>query len=146
MNIKIFFSATAMAMLLGACASAPMGDPAQDATLKTFKAPAQGAGIYIYRNEIIGAGVKMDVAVDGEPLGYTVAQTYLYTEVTPGKHKITSEAENTSTLEIDAKPGTLIYVWQEVKAGFLYARNKLQEVGAQEGRAGVSESKLAVAK
>jgi Protein of unknown function (DUF2846) len=128
------------------CASAPMGDPAKDASLKTFKTPINAAGIYIYRNESIGAAVKMDVAVDGKPIGHTAANTYLYAEVSPGKHTITSDAENTSTLDIDAKSGSLIYIWQEVKMGFLFARNKLQEVSSTEGQKGVLETKLAIGK
>lgn len=145
MNKLLIASLTTSLFLVG-CASAPMGDPARDAALKGFKAPAQGAGVFIYRNESLGAGVKMNVAVDGKPIGYTAANTYLYTEVSPGKHTISSEAENTSTLEIDAKPGALLYIWQEVKMGFLYARNKLQEVSAQEGQKGVLETKLAISK
>ena len=123
-----------------------MGDPKQDAAMKEFKAPAQGAGVYIYRNESVGGGVKMDVAVDGKSIGHTAANTYLYAVVNPGKHTITSEAENTSTLDIDAKPGLLIYIWQEVKMGFLYARNQLQQVSPEVGQKGVLETKLAVGK
>lgn len=146
MKKLLLISSLAISLFLIGCASAPMGDPAKDAALKSFQAPAQAAGIYIYRNESLGAGIKMDVAVDGKPIGYTAANTYLYTEVAPGKHTISSEAENTSTVDIDAKPGTLIYIWQEVKMGFLSARNKLQEVSAQEGQKGVLETKLAIQK
>ena len=66
--------------------------------------------------------------------------------MTPGKHVITSSAENTDTLEFEAKPGLLTYVWQEVKMGILYARNKLHLVDEQEGQASVKETKLAETK
>ena len=91
----------------------------------------------------MGAAVKMDVELDGVPIGQTAAKTYLYKEVTPGKHTIASKAENTDTLEIDAKPGTLSYIWQEVKMGLLYARTKLHLMDAAEGRKGVLETNLA---
>jgi Protein of unknown function (DUF2846) len=128
------------------CASVPMGDPQQDAALKTFKTAPDKAGIYIYRNESMGAAVKMDVAVDGEPIGQTAAKTYLFKEVSPGKHTVTSSAENTDTLEVDVKQGTLAYVWQEVKMGLLYARTKLHLVTEEEGKKGVEETSLAVSK
>jgi hypothetical protein len=128
------------------CASVPMGDPQQDAALKTFHVPANQAGIYVYRTESIGGAVKMDVAVDGAPIGQTAAKTFLYKEVAPGKHEITSKAENTDALEIDAKPGTLTYVWQEVKMGFMFARNKLHLMSETEGKSGVMETQLAATK
>lgn len=135
-----------LALSLVGCASVPMGDTAQDAALKTFPAKADSAGLYIYRNESMGAAVRMDVEVDSKPLGQTAARTYFFTEIKPGKHTVTSKAENTDTLEIDAIPGKLYYVWQEVKMGLLYARTKLHLVDEAQGRKGVLESSLAAAK
>ncbi|NCN88844.1 MAG: DUF2846 domain-containing protein [Gallionella sp.] len=123
-----------------------MGDAKQDAALKTFSISADKAGIYIYRNESMGAAVKMDVELDGKAIGQTAANTYLYKEVAPGKHTISSKAENTDSVEIDAKVGTLSYVWQEVKMGILYARTKLHLVDEAEGKKGVLETKLAETK
>jgi hypothetical protein len=142
---KIVLAAFIASTLVG-CASVPMGDAKQDAALKSFTAPADKAGVYIYRNESMGAAVKMDVDLDGAAIGQTAANTYLYKEVTPGKHTITSKAENSDSVEIDAKPGTLNYVWQEVKMGVLYARTKLHLVDEAEGKKGVLETQLAETK
>ena len=142
---KIILLSVILSSLVG-CASVPMGDAKQDAALKTFKAPADKAGVYIYRNESMGGAVKMDVAVDGKPIGQTAAKTYLYKELTPGKHTVTSSAENTDSVDIDAKPGTLSYIWQEVKMGVLYARTQLHLVSEAEGKKGVLESSLAETK
>lgn len=142
---RMFVSAVLASSLVG-CASVPMGDAKQDAALKTFSVPADKAGVYIYRNESMGAAVKMDVEVDGKAIGQTAANTYLYKEVAPGKHTVSSKAENTDTIEIDAKPGTLTYVWQEVKMGLMYARTKLNLVDEAEGKKGVLETKLAETK
>ena len=144
--MKKLFVAAAIAVNLVGCASVNMGTPQADAAAKQFVAPADKAGVYIYRNESMGSAVKMDVDLDGQPIGQTVAKTYLYKEVPAGKHTITSKAENDSTVEVDAKPGMLYYVWQEVKMGVLSARSKLQLVDAATGKAGVSESKLAETK
>lgn len=142
---NVLIAAVLASSLIG-CASVPMGDAKQDAALKTFSVPADKAGVYIYRNESMGAAVKMDVELDGKPIGQTAANTYLYKEVAPGKHTITSKAENADTLEIDAKPGTLSYVWQEVKMGLMYARTKLHLVSEADGKKGVLETKLAETK
>jgi hypothetical protein len=121
-----------------------MGDPAADRAAKEFAVAADKGGIYVYRNENFGAAIKMEVAVDGEVLGSTGAKTYLFKEVEPGAHTVTSKAENTSSIEVDVAPGSLAYIWQEVKLGVLVARSKLQQVSEEQGRKGVLESKLAV--
>lgn len=142
---KLLFAAVISLSMVG-CASVPMGDEKQDAALKVFKAPAETAGVYIYRNETMGAAVKMDVELDGKLIGQTAANTYLYKDVSPGKHTITSKAENTDAVEIDARRGTLSYIWQEVKMGILYARTKLHLVDESEGQKGVLETRLAETK
>ncbi|MDQ8021422.1 MAG: DUF2846 domain-containing protein [Moraxellaceae bacterium] len=144
--MKKLIAVSLIAASLVGCASVPMGDPKQDAALKTFTAPKDKAGVFIYRNESMGAAVKMDVSVDGQPIGQTVAKTYLYKELAPGKHTISSKAENTDTIEIDAKPGVLTFIWQEVKMGVMFARTKLNLVTEEVGKKGVEETKLAETK
>jgi hypothetical protein len=140
---KLIALALLSASLVG-CASVPMGDVKQDAALKTFEIAPDKSGIFIYRNETMGAAMTMDVQLDGARIGETAAKTYLYKEVAPGMHKVTSKAENTDTLEVDAKPGMLVYLWQEVKMGLFGARTKLHRVSEDEGKKGVLETKLAV--
>ncbi len=125
------------------CASVRMGDPAKDSMLKTFTSKPALAGLYIYRNESMAGSILMDVKVDGKLLGQTAANTYLYTEVSPGTHTIISSAENSDSLEIKAVAGRLYYIWQEVKFGFLSARTKLHLVEKEEGQKGVLDTKLA---
>ncbi len=131
------------AALTTGCAGIPMGSPDDDARLKEFAVPQKNAGLYIFRNEIQGNILAMDVELDGKNVGRTIWRTYLYKEVTPGIHVVTSRASNVHSIEIDLEPGTLNYVWQEVMYGFPTARTKLHIVGEQEGQKGVLESKLA---
>lgn len=144
--MKNFFVGMALVLSLVGCATVNMGDAKQDAALKNFKIAPDKSGVYIYRNETMGAAIKMTVELDGKPIGQTAANTYLYTEVTPGKHTFTSKAETDSTIEVDAAPGTLQYIWQEVKMGILGARSKLQLVDPAQGQKGVQETKLAETK
>jgi len=144
--MKKLIATAAIALSLVGCASVNMSDAQKDASTKKFTAPKDNTAVYIYRNESMGGAVKMDVELDGKPIGQTAANTFLYKEVAPGKHTISSKAENTDTVEIDAKPGTLLYIWQEVKMGVLYARTKLHLVDEVEGKKGVLETKLAETK
>lgn len=125
------------------CATVPMGDPAQDAALKNFSAKPGVAGLYVYRNESLGAIAKMTVTIDKKIVGQTAANTYLYNEVPPGKHVIGSVAENTDTLEVSTVAGKLYFIWQEVKMGVWAPRTKLHLMSEEEGKKGVLETKLA---
>lgn len=142
--MKKLFAATLVAMSLVGCASVPQGDPKQDAAAKTFTIAPDKAALYIYRNETMGAAISMDVTLDGAAIGTTGAHTYLYKEVTPGKHTIVSQGQD--KLDIDAAPGTLTFVWQEVKMGMMAAGSKLHLVDATEGKKGVGETSLAATK
>jgi hypothetical protein len=136
-------AALALAAGLVGCASVPMGDPQLDASLKTFAIAPDRAGIFVYRDEAIGAAAGTDVHLDGAPLGRTAAKTYLYREVAPGWHRITSIAENTATLDLEVQPGSLAFVWQEVTWGMFSSRSRLHRVDGAQGRKGVLEARLA---
>lgn len=138
--------ALGIAALSSGCATVPMADSRQDASAKAFAAPRDKAGVYVYRNESIGAAVKMDVLLDGKPLGETVAKSYFYVEVAPGIHTVTGKSENESSVRFHALAGKLYYIWQEVKMGILFARNELKLVEEKEGRAGVLESQMVSSK
>lgn len=143
MLFRQFALISLVTMTLVGCASVPMGDAKKDAELKSFTSKPDVAGLFIYRNESIGAAIRMDVEVDGKPVGQTAAKTYFYKEVAPGRHTVTSKSENTDTIEVDTMAGKLYYIWQEVKMGLLYARTKLTLVSEEEGKKGVLESLLA---
>ena len=128
--------------LLTGCASVPMASPEHDAQAKSFAVQPGKSNIYLYRNESMGAAVKMDVVLDNNPVGKTVAKSYMKLEVSPGQHTIISKAENDDVLNINTEAGKNYFVWQEVKMGILYARNLMHLTDEQTGKAGVMECKL----
>lgn len=132
----------ATAILLTGCASVPTASPELDKQAKKFNTSPDKATVYIYRNESMGAAIKMDVMVDGRTIGQTAAKTYFALAVPPGKHTVVSKAENDSAVVLDTQAGKNYYVWQEVKMGVMYARNQLQVVDEAKGKAGVMECSL----
>ncbi|BBE50583.1 hypothetical protein OYT1_ch1022 [Ferriphaselus amnicola] len=141
--LKKLLVVAGLSLAIVGCASVKMADPTQDAQAKQFAAKPDVAGVYVYRNEQMGSAYKIEVDLDGKPLGITAPDTYIYTEVRPGTHTLTSKAENTSELTFEAAAGKLYYVWQEMKMGILYFRTKLQLVDEVNGQKGVQETKLA---
>lgn len=134
-----------IACILTGCTCTPLGDgdAKRDRWLKTFPEPdAERAGLYIYRNESTAGAIWIEIEIDGQEIGRTARKTYLYKDVPPGRHRITSNAENSDSIEIDFQPGTLNYVWQEVSTGNLYARSRLHQMSEADGQEGVRETVL----
>jgi hypothetical protein len=131
-----------LAVLASGCASVPMASAERDTAAKSYAVKPDKANIYVYRNEGMGAAVKMSVVLDGKLVGDTGAKTFLVLEVAPGKHTLVSKTENDSTLVVDTVAGKNYFVWQEVKMGLMSARSSLQLVDEAKGKAGVAECKL----
>lgn len=129
-------------LALAGCAAVPMAEQAADQRAKTFTVAPGKANIYVYRNELLGAAIKMNVALDGKLVGSTGARTYLVLEVEPGRHALTSMAENDEAINLDVAAGTNTFVWQEVKMGLLSARSRLHRVDDAKGRAEVADCQL----
>ena len=124
------------------CASVPMASMQEDMRAKQFQVPPNKSVIYLFRDEIIGAAIRMPVSIDGRAVGHTGPKTYFMWEVEPGKHQLQSLTENVSALWIETEPGKDYYIWQEVKMGMFSARSRLQQVDRVRGREGVMECKL----
>jgi hypothetical protein len=124
------------------CASVPMANIEQDSQAKDFIPVANMSTIYVYRNENFGAAIKMPLLIDDKFIGDTAANTYLRKVIEPGRHTLVSKTENDAELQIDAEPGRIYYVWQEVKMGMFTAGSKLHLVDEAVGKKGVLECKL----
>ena len=140
---KVFFILLSAFLIVG-CAGGPKATPAADAKAKQFILPTDGtANLYIYRNEMFGGGVNMDVFVDDKRAGTTGPKTFIMKNLPAGEYKVEGVAfEGSSILKVNLQPNTYKFIWQEVKMGVLGARNKLKEVDPVTGKSGVLESKL----
>lgn len=140
---KLCFAVIILATtLISGCASVPMASAELDAQAKQFAPAADKSKIYIYRDESLGAAVKMPVLLNGMSVGDTVAKSYILREVDPGEHTITSKTENDATLTLKTEAGAIYYVWQEVKMGTFSARSALHQVEESKGKAAVQKCKL----
>lgn len=136
-----------LSLSLVACASVPMESPEKDAAAKTAKPGPGQSLIYVYRNEMFGAAVKLAVTLDDKMAGETASETYFLFRVPAGKHTLSSAAEGDwDKLTINCQAGKTYYVWQEVKMGMFMANSKLHLKGPEDGRKGVQECKLIKAK
>lgn len=133
------------ALLLHGCASVPMASADLDKAKKEFSAPADGkAGLYIYRNSVLGAALKKTITLDGNIIGESAPNTYFYKELEPGKHELATESEfSDNALTLELQKGINYFVHQYIKIGAFVGGAGLKSVTAEEGKKGVLECKLA---
>lgn len=143
-HIMMSAAALGFAVLTG-CASVPMESPEKNQAYKAFPAPPKDqAGLYVFRDSMLGAALKKTVKIDGEVIGETAANTYFYRLVTPGSHTLATESEfSDNLLELNAQAGKNHYVRQSIKMGLFVGGAKLTEVSESEGQKAVSETELA---
>lgn len=138
-------SAFALAVLLVAgCAPLPTADAGLDAQAKTFATSPDHANVYVYRNQRLGAAIKMSIIVDNRQVGLTMGKTYLLLRLKPGQHTIRSQEQFTTLLTLEVEAGKNYFVWQEVThtfGSFVY-HSQLHMVDETTGRAGVNECEL----
>jgi Protein of unknown function (DUF2846) len=131
---------------LYACASIPLAGPGPEADAKSFKVDSTRGRIYIVRpGQRFGhaAGVAFPVVVDGAIVGANGNATFIYVDVPPGVHRVSSQTrENYASVEIDAKAGQLYFVDQRPTSGLLSARVRLTLVDTSSGIRLVSRARM----
>jgi hypothetical protein len=130
MTLKSVFACALLSLAAGlsGCGSAPLAPPKAD-TLAKQMLPAEGkAVIYLFRNSPPSAGWTIAVTLDGKEMGVTGGQTYFRWEVSPGEHMIISKTHTWSGLMVNAEPGHMYYVWQDIGIGFFVPTSQLKFV------------------
>ena len=142
---SVAWAAVSGVMLVTGCATTtPAASPRSDAALKSFRVAPDEAGIYIIRSERVGGAFPIEVLIDGQHLGATVARSYLYAVVTPGIHTVDSLGDIRNTVQVEVKSGTITYLSQVVELEYLTSpRTRLRSVNEAQGREWVMELKAA---
>ena len=98
----IFFPFPAGFAPLPVAAVVPLDSPEADALAKAYQTNPSKAGIYIHRNDRVVA-YKVPVLLDNVRVGDNTSKTYIFRQVDPGTHVITSQTENAATLSLDVE-------------------------------------------
>lgn len=141
-------AALSASLIFTGCASVELASPADSQNAKAFKAPQNGnAGLYVYRNSLVGKALKKDIWVDGKCLGESAPDTFFYTEVTGNqRHKIETESEfSPNVIELNFEAGQNYFVRQFIKLGAFVGGADLEQVSIQQGQTDIATLSLAKA-
>ena len=131
-------------LLLVGCTGVPATEREQDVEAKAFEAVPGMSVIYLFRDEHLGAGSPISVSLNDQVVGQTAGWTYLRLIVPPGSYRLTSYASNLAEVSIEAEPGELYFIRQDVKPSLGYPRAELRVVDAERGQRGVLASRRVV--
>ena len=115
----------------------------KDKWAKSLKPDDGKALVYIVRPSMMGALIHMKVRCDSVPIGSTSAGNYVYAMLEPGKHTLTSHAENLATLDIVVEAGKVYYIRQRSEMGALYAETDLELVDEKDGQKYLKKCEIA---
>ncbi|OYU11242.1 MAG: hypothetical protein CFE38_13460 [Comamonadaceae bacterium PBBC1] len=143
-----FFSSLVLAasLVLTGCASVDMASQADNAKSKEFNAPSQGmAGVYIYRDSVMGKALKRDIWLNGQCVGASAPDVFFYTEAAGGQtHKIETESEfSPNTLELVVEAGKNYFIRQFIKMGVLSGGSDLEKMPEDQGQKAVAKLNMA---
>lgn len=143
--LKNIFALVLLPVLMVGCATVPTYTGAIVEKAKSFQSPTNGnAGLYVYRDSMIGQALKKDVWVDGECLGETAPNTFFYTEITGNKnHRISTESEfGNNHLDLYTNANQNYFVKQSIKMGVFSGGAKLKVVPSDEAMQDISKLKM----
>ena len=104
--------------------------------------PADKALVYVLRPSMMGNKVQTKLAVDGDWKGVNRGNNYFYLILDPGEHYFCSVAENHSLLTLKVEAGKTYYIQQHIQMGMMKARNKIETMTAEEGKAKLASANL----
>jgi hypothetical protein len=145
MKIASVLSVAAV-LLISGCASVEMAPKAESAKAKEFNPPSQGnAGVYIYRDSIVGKALKKDIWIDTKCIGESAPDVFFYTEVEGDKtHKVDTESEfSPNTLELVFETGKNYFIRQFIKFGVFVGGAGLEQVSEEQGKKDVTKLEMA---
>ncbi|MDR1872060.1 MAG: DUF2846 domain-containing protein [Deltaproteobacteria bacterium] len=138
---SIAIMAVFVALLISGCATVPMATKTESDAAKAFLPPEPGmAGLYIYRNSVVGQALKKDVFIDGKCLGETASGVYFYTTVEGDKtHVIATESEfSANSLEMLFEAGKNYFIRQYIKLGLFVGGAGLELIPEERGKKDVA--------
>ncbi|MBP7865532.1 MAG: DUF2846 domain-containing protein [Acidobacteria bacterium] len=110
----------------------------------TPEPPPGKAMVYVVRPTMMGHGIQTKLAVDGSWVGANRGKCYFFFPLDPGEHYLCSQAENRSCLVISVEAGKTYYLQQQIKMGFMKARNKLVLLEDAAGKKALADCHLCI--
>lgn len=142
--MKKFLITAVILLLFTGCVQMQVNTAADDADAKakSMNPPKGKALVYFIRDTYIGKPFAHEITKDGTKIGSTCGYYYIYTIVSPGKHKFISKGDFDGTLELSAEAGKTYYVQQKILPGVWTGGTSLELLKDSDGKTRLAQCKL----
>ncbi len=124
-----------IAIFLAGCATeVKTASSSADQRAKALKPPKGMALVYFVRDTTVGKPFATPIWCDGRRLGSTCGWYYVYAYITPGKHRIKSQRDNTTEIDVKFAANKIYYIEMRIFSGFAKGTVKLEQVDSESGR------------
>ena len=132
-------------LLLVSCAQVPLASEQQRNAASGFRPQPGKAGVYVFRETgFVGSAIAYFVYVDGRLLGICGNGMFLYAEIDPGRHILSTDLTQFRDTSINVESGRVYFVrlsaYLQLSVG---SPAPLRSVSQEEGRRGVTKCKQA---
>ena len=145
-NYALASIALITSQLIG-CASVQLGDPARSAELKKFEPKPGVAQVFVCRdNSFLGRAITPTIRIDGADVANIRPNTFSYTEVPAGTHKVLSDtAEHNSVIDFTVQAGERKFFQSWITMGAFSGWGLIEEINEAKGKECVTNGNLVVA-
>lgn len=112
---------------LAGCASTPQATTQRDLEAKAFGSHPATAALYVYRPD--GSDEETVLWLGERLIGATLPRAYFLVHVDPGRHVLRGLAADNGRLEIEARPGEVVFVALRVISGQSHFERVSPEIG-----------------
>lgn len=133
-------------LFVSGCATIPMEPKEVSMKAKSFNPPSEGnAGLYIYRDSMLGAALKKDIWVNDKCIGESAPKVFFYEDVKGNQeYKISTESEfSPNNLLLKVESGKNYFIRQYIKIGAFVGGANLELIQEDEGKKAIAELEMA---
>jgi hypothetical protein len=131
---QIIFCVISALILAGCATEVKTASSSADQRAKALKPPKGMALVYFVRDTTVGKPFATPVWCDGKRLGSTCGWYYVYAYINPGKHRIKSERDNTTEIDVAFSADKTYFIEMRIFSGFAKGTVKLEQIDSKSGR------------
>jgi hypothetical protein len=139
---QIVFCIISALILAGCATEVKTASSSADQRAKALKPPKGMALVYFVRDTTVGKPFATPVWCDGKRLGSTCGWYYIYAFISPGKHRIKSERDNTTEIDVAFAADKTYFIEMRIFSGFAKGTVKLEQIDSKSGREKLQQCSL----
>jgi hypothetical protein len=139
---QLVFCIISALILAGYATEVKTASPNADQRAKALKPPKGIALVYFVRPTSLGKPFSTPVICDGKHLGSTCGWYFVYAYLNPGKHRIKSQRDNTTEIDVNFIANNTYFIEMSMYPGVAKGMVKLAQIDLKTGRARLQECTL----